>query len=228
MIEFFGLPGAGKTSIAAPAGRTYNLRTRGDLRAEWSRRSLLRKCKYLLGTLSEPRCGRAAWDLTLKARLITPDSLRRIALIVAKYRWIKAQDGSLLLDEGFLQSLWSALYSSAAFDVPSSTLQPIISCLYESAATHIIFLDVPASVAAARVSDRRHGRSRFDLLQVDEIERRLAKSGGIAQALVAAASASGLHVHRLDGTAPEPELCARAAELIGAIVNSTVQEEGEC
>lgn len=228
MIEFFGLPGAGKTSIAGLAGREYNLRTRGDLLAEWSGLSVLRKCKYMLRTLAEPGCSRAAWDLTLKARLTTPDSLRRIALIVAKYPWIKAQDASLLLDEGFLQSLWSALYSSAAFDVTSSTLQPIVSCLYESAATHIVFLDVPVSVAAARVSGRRHGLSRFDSLQIDEIERRLAKSGGTAQALVGAASACGLHVHRLDGTAPEPELCARVAELIGAIVSSTAQGEEEC
>lgn len=202
IIEMFGVPGAGKTTLAAAVIQDGCQRTRKELTAAWNRLSRLQKSAFLLRALTDARCVGAAAAFALRIRLTSSDSLVRLVRIVAKTRWMRSQSGVLLLDESFLQEVWSVCISAGMSDPDQVALARLIRCLYADLAAHIVFLEADEVIASRRISGRSHGNSRLDGLTIAEAETCLSRSARLPYAIIAAATAAGLPVERLDGADP--------------------------
>lgn len=204
IIECVGLPGAGKTTICclvtAPHGK------KGAVPVSASK----------IDTASL----RAAWHivlLSLSARPISFDRLKRGFNLVVFLRHYRAREQTILLDQGLVQKLWSLLldashYSAARLDNVLKSLQPF-------APDHLLWIVTPVHVAAGRIAGRSHGNSRVDGLTPQEAETRLATTAELLDMLVARfAAATGVNVLDIDGGAPPEANAARIDGLLGRIV----------
>ena len=71
----------------------------------------------------------AATRLAIKARIATAESIFRLTRLLAKRDWLAAQSGVILLDQGFLQDLWSMLMAANANCANPKLMSPLIRAL---------------------------------------------------------------------------------------------------
>jgi hypothetical protein len=140
--------------------------------------------------------------------------LALIARLIAKTDWLKSQRGLVLLDQGFLQDLWSILYMTGCAHPEPAAVAPFIRSIYDGVDAHIVFLDVKPQTAAARVGGRTHGHSRLDGLPEAELEASLTRAAQLPLRIVEAASAAGLQIVSLDGSKPNDALVAQLLPLL--------------
>ena len=202
LVELFGLPGAGKTTLADATAEGLELLTRADLGAEWQRRSLLKKTAFVDRMLLDMGSVAPALRLAARAPLASGESLLRLARLSAKAQWLRSQSGLLLFDQGFLQDLWSILYAAGRYEPDIELLTPLLRSLYNGVEARIVFLDVDPETALRRIRGRSYGDSRFDRLPETELRDRLAGAARLPRAIIEAAQAAGLNVEVLDGAAP--------------------------
>ena len=201
IVEMFGPPGAGKSTLAKAAARKVDM-TRPQLTAAWRQLARIRKGAFILHALLDLPCLWHAARFAFAARLATAESLMRLARLVAKTQWMRSQSGELLLDQSFLQEIWSICAAAGRTDPYSPDLSDFIRTLYAGTDAHIMFVDAPSLLASQRIRDRSHGFSRLDGLRAEDVEERLAGMARLPLAIVAAAAAAGLPVERLDAAAP--------------------------
>lgn len=211
LIEFFSIPGGGKTTLASSLARRCGLKTRTDLSAAWNTQGPLSKLGHILGSYLDMRCNAAAVQFALRAKLGNADSIFRLARLLAKRKWVATQPDTLLFDQGFLQDLWSILYSAGQSRPDPRALSGLVARLYEGMQPRIIFLEVDPQCAARRIANRKHGDSRLDGLPQKELGERLVTGGAIVKALCLAAETAGLQVTRIDGSLPREVLVKRIA-----------------
>ena len=196
IIELFGLPGAGKTTLVTAVD---NHNQRWELTAAWKRLPRLRRSAILLGSLVDIRCLGGAVRFALRARLSNLESLMRLFRLITKTHWMRSQQGQMLLDESFLQEIWSICVAAGRHDPEEAALARFIRCLYSGLDADIVFVEADEAIASKRVSGRTHGRSRLDGLAAAEVEARLTRTARLPHAIVAAAKAAGLSIERIDG-----------------------------
>jgi len=198
-FELFGVPGAGKTTLASALAHKFRLRIRPDLSAEWTAQSRLRKFRYLLAAFCDLPCLFAAVNLAIQARLTSLESILRLGRMVAKSSWLRSRPDGLMLDQGFLQDLWSIFYSAAQWRPPPQPIAALIACLYRDARPRILVIDIDPESASRRISRRTTGDSRLDGLTEPQLSKCLVESAAIPEAIIEAASSAGLCVIRVDG-----------------------------
>lgn len=199
----FGVPGAGKTTLAtAVVVQDESLLTRRDLTAAWKRLSLRHKSAFLLRALVNVRCLGRAIRFALRTRLTSSDSLVRLVRLIAKTHWMRSNSGKMLLDQSFLQEIWSICISAGKHDPDPLALSRFILSLYAGLEAHIVFVNTDATTASQRIVGRSHGFSRLDGLATAEVEARLARTQRLPHAIVTAAKVAGLAIERLDGSDP--------------------------
>lgn len=133
---------------------------------------------------------------------------------MAKTHWLKSRSGAVLLDQGFLQDLWSILYMSSCSDPDPAHLAPLIRAIYDGVDARIVFIDVKPETAASRVGGRAHGHSRLDGLPEAELRGSLARAAQLPLRIVEAARKAGLDVMTLDGSEPSDVLVNRLLPLL--------------
>lgn len=202
MVELFGQPGAGKSTVARAAAVGSEERTRGELGAAWKRQSLIAKGLLLGRTILDGPSVAQATILAKAARLSGFDSLSRLIRLVIKSHWMRRQAGPLLLEEGHLQDLWSILYSARQMEPEARLLAPLINCLYRGLDARIIFLDVGPDDLFDRIRNRSHGRSRLDRLSEAELRQHMTATARLPHRIVDAARLAGLRVETIDGSLP--------------------------
>lgn len=206
LIEFFGVPGSGKTTLATLTARQCGLRTRSDLSASWNKQSAAKKFTQIFGSYLDVPCNAAAVRFAVKAKLRYPESIFRFGRLLAKRKWVTSQSDSLMLDQGFLQDLWSILCSARQSRPDMRALSDLIACLYKGIEPRILVLEVDAQCAARRISKRKHGDSRLDGLPEEVVSERLVSSAAILEAIIRAAQTTGLRIDKIDGSLPEAVL----------------------
>ena len=202
IIELFGQPGAGKSTLARAVAADLELQTTRQLGAAWKRQSTL--AKWLLGGRAILDC-RSVVDaimLASKGRLLRVDSLSRLFRLIIKSHWLRAQTGRFVLEEGHLQELWSIFYSARKAEPDPQLLAPLVSRLYGGLNAQIVFLDVSVGDAFDRIRCRVHGRSRLDRLTELELRQHLAATAQLPYRIADAARAAGLTVERVDASLP--------------------------
>ncbi|RYD60823.1 MAG: hypothetical protein EOP84_36490, partial [Verrucomicrobiaceae bacterium] len=187
VLEFFALPGAGKSTVVSAFGKKVIVTTRQDLTEQWANSSKLQRIAHVGRAFGNLRLLNAAVRFCLGARLYTRDSMFRLIRLVAKTEWLQSRSGLVLLDQGFLQDVWSILLSSKAARAEPELLHSLIRLLYDGIDVTIVVLEVDSKTASARVSGRTNGGSRFDNLPEGQLRSSIAASSGLQRQIVEAA-----------------------------------------
>ena len=200
VIELLGHPGAGKSTLAHAARKMSDSLGRAELGAAWRQLPAVRHGFFLWQASRDGACLAQAMRLVFGDRLLSLDSIVRLARLLVKSHWTRSQSRSLLLEEGSLQDLWSIYYSAGKMEPDPHLLAPFIRCLYRDVNARIVLLELNPTVAFDRIRDRRDGKSRLDRLPEAELWRRLAETAQLPHRLAEAARLAGLPVESLDAS----------------------------
>ena len=214
LVEAFSLPGGGKSTLVRALAGHGQIITVPTLAAAWSRLSPPRRGLHIGRGMADLACLRAALRFAVGARLWKGDSLVRLLRMVSKAHWLRSQPGVVLLDQGFLQNIWSICVSAERFEVEERLLVPLIRCLYRGIDAQILFLEIDDATAALRVSRRTDGNSRFDGLSLGAIQARLSRKVRLTEVIASSAAAAGLPVQKLDGRAEIATLADKLRPLL--------------
>jgi adenylate kinase family enzyme len=202
LVELFALPGAGKSTVAEAFARQALVKTREDLSAEWANSSALERLAHVGRAFGKHRRLQAAMRLAAGGRLYTWESQSRLMRLVIKAEWLRSRSGAVVLDQGFLQDIWSIFLSGKSMSADPDLLCTLVRSLYEGIDTRIVVLDVDPTTASARVSARTHGVSRFEHMPERQRLTALEAASGLQQQIMEAARAAGLPVVVIDGSLP--------------------------
>lgn len=217
VLEFFALAGAGKSTVVEALAKQMLVTTRKDLAVEWANSSNLQRITNVIRAFGNVRLMTAALRFAAGARLNTRDSLFRLIRLVAKAEWLRSRSGVVLLDQGFLQDVWSILLSSKAACPEPALLHSLIRSLYAGIDTTIVVLEVDSETAAARVSGRTYGESRFDSLPEDELRSSIEAASGLHREIAEAAPLAELPVIMIDASPPAQAVTDRLLSLLSAM-----------
>jgi hypothetical protein len=208
LIEFFSVPGAGKTTLANALALECGWLTRSQLSDLWQRRSTAAKARSIATSLAAPSCTSAGLVFLRQLGLKSPEGVFRLGRLLAKREWIRSRQsqGHIILDQGFLQDLWSILYCTGQREVTDEPVSRLIACLYDGMDVQVVFLDLDLACAVQRISGRKSGDSRLDKLPADEVERRLRDHAWIMTLIRRSAAMAGLESLQADGTKSAAEL----------------------
>lgn len=209
IVEMFGMPGSGKTTLTHAVSEFVPGNTNSDLSRAWANQAPGRRLLYIARGLLDLPAVAAAAELALRARILNGEGLFRLLRLVAKTHWIRSQEAPLFLDQGFLQDLWSILYCAGRMDPDPALLVRLIRRLYRGADAGIIHLALDAQTAAVRIRGRTNGASRFDGKQEVVVRQSLSSAARLDGALIRAAVDAGLDVQSLDGAEPVAALADR-------------------
>ena len=224
LVELFGLPGAGKTTVVQAFAQRATVTTRKDLTAEWANCSALQRLVHVGRALGNFRLLTAAVRFAVGSRLNTRESQFRLLRLVAKTEWLKSRSGVVLLDQGFLQDIWSIFLSSKTARANPALLRSLIGSLYERIDATIVVLEVNAETAAERVSTRPHGESRFDKLPEGQLRDSIAAASGLQRQIVESARLAALPFLIVDASPPIEAVTDRLLSLVPATQMTTSAE----
>jgi len=206
VIEFAGLPGAGKTTICNHVSvphRTRNSIPLSEIRAQ-------------------PSFLAVVWNVLLLCLSARPFKLRRLVRginLVAVLRCYGQAAQPVILDLGLLHKIWSIVLDSETYS--EAHLHHLMANLKSFAPSYLVWVETPLETAAQRIAQRPRGKSRFDRLPPSEINDTLASKAQLLSKLAELYIAhTGAVLVRLDGQAP-PEINARKIDDLLARQNQT-------
>lgn len=192
IVEFTGLPGAGKTTITNAViseltkegydcfpsstldnSKTDERRILGQLFAK------LRLLFYL--TFCLVKHNHVTLNALRYAFRVTPFNLagfRRVLMLVTRLELISSVTGDdydfLVFDEGLIQNIWSIVITG---NPPSKKyLIRLLRNLLEEITLAIILVDVDIDIAVKRIEERSTSHSRFDRMSPNKAEKLLLKN----------------------------------------------------
>jgi hypothetical protein len=200
VIEFVGLPGAGKSTItralpeAWPTSRNTDPPPLPLARRLWLYRHAL------------------AFMLSL--RPLQWRDAGRLGKLAAELRFYeRTSAGPLVIDQGMIQKLWSILLFRRSYS--HAALERLVAALAPTAADVVFWLDTAPDLAAERLVARNGGNSRLQKMPEPEVKSGLVAGQGLYTMLIEiyrrhAAS----RIIELSGTEPVE---AAAAQIIAAV-----------
>lgn len=183
MIEFIGLPGAGKTTIAqrviaelTDAGyRCFGLSTLTSPEGITKKKgNLFQKLRTFYGlVLSSVLCRDIAVNAflyTCRVRPLSFKSFQRLMVLLVRLDFVRTimnEDFELvLLDQGLLQNIWS-IATTGSIRENDKYLMRLTESVLNRFSPIVIGTRIEAAVAAERITQRRTKRSRFDTMPVE-------------------------------------------------------------
>lgn len=216
-----GAPGVGKSTLAKAVCARAEVCTRHQLSADWHRQSLARRAIYIGRGFAKPGRLIAAARLAFSCGLNDRGSIGRLLRVIAKSEWLSSRSGPVLLDQGFLQDLWSVLYMGGCSAPNPAHLSPFLRSVFPRGDTIVVFIAVDPNVAFERLRGRSGGHSRLDGLSQVELQASVERAARLPSAIASAAKAAGLRVVELDGS----EAIDMLAEQIFSLLPATVHLE---
>ena len=220
VVELFGQPGAGKTTLAYAAMAGSEFFSRSSLGAAWERQPKLVKATFVARALLDVPCLAHAAKFVIGARLFRSNSLARLFRLLIKSHWIRSQPGPLLLSEGHLQDLWSILYSSGRNEPDARQLAPLTRRLFRGLDAQIVYLELDPQSAFERIRARQGGKSRLDRLAQEELREQISAHAQLPAKLVEAARLAGLRVQHLDASLPIETTVGQLRSVMQLLVSS--------
>lgn len=201
IIEFVGVPGAGKSTIA----RAFRPQLPEALGLQLPR-APFRGSPALLARA-------AAFFLAI--RPLEPNDLHRMArLVQAQHVYEGALPAPLLLEQGVIQRLWATIADRARYS--EAKLDRLVEVMAKAAPDLIVRVRTPHDVAAARIGARPHGNSRYERISVADTTARLGPADALYDTLVGLYRRySAAAVIELSGTDPVEANVARIADSLG-------------
>lgn len=191
IIEFAGLPGAGKTTIARAAlAELEGLGLRCYCNESLANRHVVHRRKSprvsgklrTLGrlALSSIRYRRVAFDLvrciahTRSRSLASLTRAANLLILLDDLRAIPAgRYDVILLDQGLVQYIWSIFVAGGL--PPDQHLRRLLATIFEEVPLTIIFVEIDAAAAASRIGRRETQASRFDEFSPARVQAYLSK-----------------------------------------------------
>jgi thymidylate kinase len=226
VVEFVGLPGAGKTAVAERLGAALTQRgiswgSRKDVGGQKVRRST-HYAGLALYYLRHPVELQAALQLGQRGSSRMWARIYQAVKYVSvwSYRLTLARPGGyqvLILDQGPVQDAWSLLLRGPWRD--GMVQEAVSRVILTSGLSHaLVYFDLPVEVAVQRIAQRPTRESRFDRLEPPETARQLAREGKRLEQLYAGVVQTTGTVHcRLNATQPLEQSCAELEGFIAAI-----------
>lgn len=211
IVEFTGLPGAGKTTIARELQRLFPVSTTTssleDRRLDgriWGGHHVL-----LPRRRSELKAALHAARLAFAARPLTLERLKFAALIAgAPRRLFRALASSnphvVILDQWILQFVWSICAFSRQHNHGAARRVAQFACGEPQRV--VVFVDVENELAVRRIKSRTSAGSRFDRISDAQAEYWMRHSQSVFDPILTGVAAAGSRVIRISGHASAEEI----------------------
>lgn len=200
VIEFIGLPGAGKTTTAQIAidklsrvgFRCFGLSTLDKPETlEKKKGGLYSKLKmlnlFVYSCIFHSRIAADALIFVLNVRPIRATNIRRFVQLIARLPQLGNQmkDGYdfIVLDQGLIQAIWSIVITGE-HPAANRYLERVLTSILEEFPLFVIMIDVETELAIDRIISRPTMRSRFDRMSALEAETVLSKHKELFEQIV--------------------------------------------
>lgn len=210
VVEFAGLPGAGKTSLVDALSIPH-----ADRRKSRAPRFYLGAPAWLVLF--------AALRLALSIRPLRLSYVARaVRLATSLRRYVAMDEDVIVLDQGLVQKIWSMVVETETFS--RDAVADLVTALGPFAPDHVFWVKVPERIAAQRISRRGSGNSRFDGLAEHDIERRLLRlEETYAMLLKLFGEKIHVDVSIVDGTRPIQANADAAEQIISILLNRSAR-----
>lgn len=223
VIEFVGLPGAGKTTVlhqVAPQlkAEKFSIAQRSEILQSWQKQSVLQKILKLIPQSQDQ------WSVLLHslafAAQVKPTNRQsfskasRIFSNAKRLDAIRPDYQFVLLDQGVLQETWSVGITGTP---PAPTaLRQVLSTFVKSRSIAIVYFNIDAETALQRIQARSTASSRFDQMQSDVARSRLVQYQPLLEEIVSCSRSLGVPILEVDSTRPIEE---KAEKITHWIIN---------
>ncbi|MHA1539444.1 MAG: hypothetical protein ACTSXQ_03100 [Alphaproteobacteria bacterium] len=162
IIECFGPPGAGKTSIVKAYIKDSNIKSLEDLSKDFRAMGIGRKLLFTLGVCVKDL--KAIFFVTrflFTHKLFQASQIKRLYQLPFYRAYIRkfSQTYDLFLDEWIIQKVW-AIYVKDEVP-PQESLSEIFSFMYKGMNVDFIYFDLDESTAVKRLTERQRTKDRF-------------------------------------------------------------------
>lgn len=244
LIEFAGLPGAGKTTIArdvvAGLRQTgYHCFVNGNLDspvplANTDSSRLLSKVQTMHRLLaSGSRHRRVAYHALRYAAGTEPRNLNRFGRVAHLLIWLEQTKAVLdddfefvIFDQGLIQSVWSI---GVMGESPSDKdLMDLLASLMQEVSPAVIYVNIDALEATDRVHKRSSMSSRFDRMSASETERILTRHNDFFERILGWCDEFQTFRHMtVDGSQPVLQNVRQVRDFIEAVpIREQIKQEG--
>lgn len=238
VVEFVGLPGAGKSALSRQVatllrerGTTLSEPTQALDRATTLRRSLVKASLGVEAAVAAPLTS-ARWIRTFVGMAQRrPADIGRVTLnwlfLAGLTRRLASRPGVHLLDQGVLQGLWSAGYAAKRGGLGHEAGAALAKALLPG--TLVIVVDTSPATLRHRLQHRPGGDSRLerDLAAGDpagSLARAVAAFASLQELLVLLERQGRIVVMRVEGE--HPELLQRTAERVADRIDAAARGQG--
>jgi thymidylate kinase len=191
VVEFVGLPGAGKTTLAQEVIeelRRHGCRCFGNstLRHPESvhkksggvSSKLRTLARFLASCLAHRRTAINAFLYAMQVNRFNLVTLRRLFIFLVRYRFVRElmddDHDLLILDQGPIQNLWS-IATTGREPRDGTYLGRALNAVLDELSPFVVMVHVDAALAGERIARRSTMRSRFDRMSRVEAQTLLAE-----------------------------------------------------
>lgn len=227
IVEFVGLPGAGKTTVFHPVvsqltAEGISLVARDEILRQWQKTAWAQRVWQLIP--SSPNQWHIliqALKLALSVKPLTKQSLSKASKIFSNLKRIDStiryrQCPLIVLDQGLLQEVWSVGITGS----PPSTAQlaPVLASIFQSRSIAVVHFQVDIETAGDRLQSRSTKRSRLDQMQPEASSALLSNYAPYLQDILDCTRSLDIPVLSIDGSLPIETKAEIITRWIGSLV----------
>lgn len=204
IIEFVGLPGAGKTTVFDPVAsylksQEISVVLRSEILEEWQAQPQFKKFLKLIP--DNPNQLNILFQSLKLGTQVKPINLTSFSKAAKVFTNAKRLDSvslcqAILMDQGLLQEIWSIGLTGTPPSIEH--LQSSLFPLFESRKIAIVYFKIDIETALDRIQNRSTGRSRFDQISIESAKLLLLKYEPYLKDILTCAEKFGTPILEID------------------------------